>query len=139
MMRHFSIGQRVIARNYTGNSKWVPDIVRAQLGPLSYEVEIGPNLVWRRHTDQLKDSNAPVTDSHTPLVHPLPFPVLIEKRDDQVAEPTEQTEAVLGETDGQSSNPVAESSVSCSPSQIEHVPVKRYPTRVRKPPDRLDL
>jgi len=27
--RHFSIGQRVIARNYNGKSKWVPGIVRA--------------------------------------------------------------------------------------------------------------
>ena len=42
--RHFSIGQRVIARNYNGKSKRVPGIVRAQLGPLSYEVEIGPNF-----------------------------------------------------------------------------------------------
>jgi len=33
--QHFSIGQRVIARNYNGKSKWVPGIVRAQLGPLS--------------------------------------------------------------------------------------------------------
>ena len=74
--RHFSIGQRVIARNYTGNSKWVPGIVRAQLGPLSYQVEIGPTLVWRRHTDQLKDSNAPVTDNHTPVFHSLPFPAI---------------------------------------------------------------
>ena len=91
MTSHFSIGQRVIARNYTGNSKWVPGIVRAQLGPLSYEVEIGPNLVWRRHTDQLKDSNAPVTDNHTPVFHPLPFPALIHKNHgDQVAEPTER-------------------------------------------------
>ena len=119
MTRHFSIGQRVIARNYTGNSKWVPGIVRAQLGPLSYEVETGPN------TDQLKDSNAPVTDNHTPVFHPMPFPALIENHGDQVPEPTEQTEAVSRETDGQSSNPEAESSVSCPPSQIEHAPVKR--------------
>ena len=40
-----------------GKSKWVPGILRTQLGPLSYEVEIGPHLVWRRHTDQIKDSN----------------------------------------------------------------------------------
>ena len=103
-------------------------------------MEIGSNLVWRHHTDQLKDSNAPVTDNHTPVFHPLPFPALIrENHGDQVAEPTEQTEAVSRETDGQSSNTVAESSASCSPSQIEHVPVRRYPTRVRKPPARLDL
>ena len=72
--RHFSIGQRVIARNYNGKSKWVPGIVRTQLGPLSYEVEIGPNLVWRRHTDQIKDANVPVADNHTPVIQPLKVP-----------------------------------------------------------------
>ncbi|PFX20902.1 Retrovirus-related Pol polyprotein from transposon 17.6 [Stylophora pistillata] len=87
--RHFSIGQRVIARNYTGKSKGVP---------------------------------ATTTD------HP-------------VAEPPEQTKVVSRETDCQSPkcNPVAESSASSSPSQIEHVPVKRYPSRVRQPPVRMDL
>ena len=32
----FSIGQIVIARNYTGSTKWVPGIIRTQLGPLSF-------------------------------------------------------------------------------------------------------
>ena len=50
--REFSIGQTVIARNYTGSTKWVPGIIRTQLGPLSYEVEVKPGSVWRRHTDQ---------------------------------------------------------------------------------------
>ena len=137
--RHFSIGQRVIARNYNGKSKWVPGIVRTQLGPLCYEVEIGPNLVWRRHTDQIKDSNVPVADNHTPVIQPLLFPPPVEYHGDQVAEPPEQTEAVPRETGFQPSNPVAKPSVSSLPSQIEHVPVRRYPNRERKPPARLDL
>ena len=73
-MRHFSIGQRVIGRNYNGNAKRAPDTVRAQQGPMSYEVEIGPNLVWLRHLDQIKDSNVHVTDNHTSVIQPLPFP-----------------------------------------------------------------
>ena len=64
--REFSIGQRVIARNYTGSKKWVPGIIRTQLGPLSYEVEVkSGGLVWRRHTDQLRGSRIPVTTSST--------------------------------------------------------------------------
>ena len=139
--RHFAIGQRVIARNYTGKSKWVPGIVRARLGPLSYEVEIGPNLVWRRHTDQLRDSNVPVTDRHPPVSYPLPFPLPATTTDHPVAELPEQTEVVSRETDCPSPkcNPVAESSASSSPTQIEHVPVKRYPSRVRQPQVRMDL
>jgi len=137
--RHFSIGQRVIARNYDGKSKWVPGTERAHLGPLSYEVEIEPNLVWRGHTDQIKDSNVPVADNRTPVIQPLLFPPPVEYHGDKVAEPPEQTEALPPETGFQPSNPAAKPSVSSPPSQIEHVPVRRYPTRERKPPVRLDL
>ena len=37
-----------------------------QLGPLSYEVEVKPGLVWRRHTDQQRDTRIPVTPSSNP-------------------------------------------------------------------------
>ena len=89
--------------------------MRTQLGLLSYEVEIGPNLVWRRHTDQRKDSNVPVTDSHTLVIQPLTFPPPIENHGGQVAEPPEQTEVVSRETDCQPSNPAAETSVNSPP------------------------
>lgn len=79
-------------------AKWVPDTVRAQLGPPSYEVEIGPNLVWPRHLDQIKDSNVPVADNHTSVIQPLPFPPPVENSGDNVSEPSEQTEVVLRET-----------------------------------------
>jgi len=57
--REFSIGQAVIARNYTGSTKWVPDIIRTQVGPLPYEVEVKPALVWRRHrpTEEYQNSS----------------------------------------------------------------------------------
>ena len=113
--------------------------MRAQLGPLSYEVEIGPNLVWRRHTDQIKDSNVPVADNRTAVINPLLFPPSVECHGDQVDELPEQTEAVPRETRFQPSNPAVRPSVSSPPSQIEHLPVRRYPTRGRKPPARLDL
>ncbi|PFX17714.1 Uncharacterized protein K02A2.6 [Stylophora pistillata] len=139
--RHFSIGQRVIARNYTGKSKGVPGIVRARLGPLSYKVEIGPILVWRRDKDELLDSNVPVADRHLPVSYALLFPLPATTTDHPVAEPPEQTKVVSMETDCQSPkcNPVTESSASSSPSQIEHVPVRRYPSRVWNPPVRMDL
>ncbi|CAB4040584.1 G- coupled receptor GRL101 [Paramuricea clavata] len=37
--RQLSIGQTVMARNYSGKDKWLPGIVRAQTGPLSYEIK----------------------------------------------------------------------------------------------------
>ena len=36
--------------------------MRAQLGLLSNEIEIEPNLFWRRHVDQIEDYNVPVAD-----------------------------------------------------------------------------
>ena len=128
----------MIARNYFGHPKWVPGTVCTQLGPLSYEVEIEPDLSWGRHTDQLKACNVPVTD-HSPVFHPVPSLTIIEKHGDQVAKPSEQSETVSSEAVDQSANSTAEDSVSAPPSQVELVPVKRYPTRVRKPPARLDL
>ena len=39
IIREFFIGQTVIAPR-------APDIIQTQLGPLSYEVEVKPGLVW---------------------------------------------------------------------------------------------
>ena len=66
-------------------------------------------------------------------------PTITENHGDQAADSSEQSDATSRETVDQSANSVAEYLVSTPPSQVEHVHVKRYPTRVRKPPARLDL
>ena len=137
--REFSIGQRVIARNYTGSTKWVPGIIRTQLGPLSYEVEVKPGLVWRRHTDQLRDSRIPLTTSSTPIIQTSEHPIQIESHGDPVVEATEQTAAGTMEADVPPPSPAADRTASSPPTLSEPVPGKRYPVRVRKPPARLDL
>ena len=38
--RKLHVGQSVIARNYRGDSKWTPEVITAQTGPLSYEVKV---------------------------------------------------------------------------------------------------
>ena len=86
---------------YSGHSKWVTGTLHTQLGPLSYELEIEPNVIWHQHTDQLKACNVPVTD-HSPVFHSLPSSTIIENHSDQVAEPSEQSEAVSKETVDQS-------------------------------------
>ena len=68
--RQLFIGQAVSVRNYRGKEKWIQGIVRARTGPVSYQVEIAPNVIWRRHIDQLLASEnindtqdlEPVTD-----------------------------------------------------------------------------
>ena len=65
--RQLFIGQAVSVRNYRGKEKWIQGI---EHGPVSYQVEIAPNVIWRRHIDQLLASEnindtqdlEPVTD-----------------------------------------------------------------------------
>ena len=119
----------MIARNYTGSTKWVPGIIRTQLGPLSYEVEVKPGSVWRRHTDQLRDSRIPVTTNSGPAAtQTSEHPIQVEVRGDPATEASEQSTASDRETDVPPPSPVT-----------DPVPVRRYPIRVRKPPARLDL
>ncbi|XP_028414982.1 uncharacterized protein K02A2.6-like [Dendronephthya gigantea] len=54
--RQLFIGQAVSVRNYRGKEKWIQGIVRALTGPVSYQVEVAPNVIWRRHIDQLRAS-----------------------------------------------------------------------------------
>ena len=51
------VGQIVVARDYTGAEKWKEGVIRARTGPLSYEVEVVPHQIWRRHIDQLSNHN----------------------------------------------------------------------------------
>lgn len=45
--RQVTAGQEVMARDYRRGGKWAYGIVQAQSGPRSYEVQVGPNIVWR--------------------------------------------------------------------------------------------
>lgn len=51
--RQVTTGQEVLVRDYRRAGKWAYGIVQAQAGPRSYEVHVGPNMVWRRHIDQM--------------------------------------------------------------------------------------
>lgn len=57
-VRTFHIGQQVIAKDYRNQGqKWQPGTIVSQTGPLTYKVNIGNDLVWRRHVDQLLDAS----------------------------------------------------------------------------------
>lgn len=99
MTKEFSVRQTVIARNYTGGTKWVLSIIRAQLGPLSCEVELKSGLMWRRHTDQLRDTRILVTPSSNPLTQTSEPPIQVESRGALVSEASEQSAASNMEAD----------------------------------------
>ena len=66
--RQLSIDQTVLAHNYTGKYKWLPGTVQAKTGPLSYKIKVGPNRIWRRHIDQLRDSSVKLDDLKNDVV-----------------------------------------------------------------------
>ena len=118
--REFSIGQTVIAWNYTDSTKWVPGVIQTQFGPLSYKVEVKPGLVWHRHTDQLRDTRIPVTTSSGPAVtQPSEDPIQVESCGDPVTEASEQTTASHMETDVSPPSPVADLAASSPPNLSE--------------------
>ena len=67
-LRHFDIGQRVLARNYRPGTKWVTGTIIDRLGSYrlgSYRVQIAGNKLWRRHVDQLLGVPDSPYDFHT--------------------------------------------------------------------------
>lgn len=56
--RTFCVGDVVYARNYLSGAKWVPGVVTAVTGPLSYRIETEDGRTWRRHVDQLRRRSA---------------------------------------------------------------------------------
>ena len=132
--RQLEVGDRVMSRDYRGDLKWRSGLVVRKTGPLMYEVEVAPGIIWRRHIDQLQPTG--VEPSTVEISQP-----------EVVNVPPAQTQ--------QSAPPdVVENSVA---DQTEMVPVPspvvtpevtpvspkvrewRYPQRVHRAPQRLDL
>ena len=53
--RTLLIGQSVMARAFSGSSRWLPGVVTRRLGPLTYLIQLTDGTVWRRHLDQLRE------------------------------------------------------------------------------------
>ncbi|XP_063545757.1 uncharacterized protein LOC134753749 [Cydia strobilella] len=52
--RSVNVGDVVFARDYTlRGEKWSEGRVKAQTGPVSYKVDMGQGIEWRRHVDQI--------------------------------------------------------------------------------------
>ena len=147
--RKLELGQAVVARNYRAGNKWVPGIITAHLGPLSYEVKVTPNTVWRRHVDQLRESAVTPNfnkEHYTPQLNPAVLAVTpqsassVENEELQVPNMSGMEEPWTKDThvDNTPDNPPSSQSetVVSSPATPS---CRRYPLRLRKPPERLNL
>ncbi|KAL0147462.1 hypothetical protein M9458_057225, partial [Cirrhinus mrigala] len=120
--RELEVGDSVLARDYRGDHKWMPARIKERTGPLSYTVEVAPDILWRRHIDQLRSSNAPLES--VPVSAPVSVP---------------STPAVSATNGSDMALPPEDTVTPCKAPQspVPTCEEKRYPTRIRKPPNRL--
>ncbi len=52
--RSFNLEEAVYVRNYANGPKWLPGVITALRGPLSYDVTLSDDRVIRRHVDQVR-------------------------------------------------------------------------------------
>ncbi|XP_028327386.1 uncharacterized protein K02A2.6-like [Gouania willdenowi] len=125
-LRSFDIGQKVLARDYRNQSdKWQQAEILSQSGPLSYTVGLQPDVVWRRHVDQLLDA------SHGNVTNRSVTPTGTANKEDSISTP-DLTEVEINSTPETVNSPRPI-------TNLPDPPGRRYPGRNRKPPERLDL
>jgi len=148
--RKLELGQAVVARNYRAGNKWVPGIIiTAHSGPLPYEVKVAPNTVWRRHVDQLRESAVTPNfnkEQYTPQLNPAVLAATpqsassVENEELQATTMSGMEEPLTKDThvDNTPDNPPSSQSETVVSSPATP-PCRRYPLRLRKPPERLNL
>ena len=62
-VRPISVGERVMVRDYLGENKWVPGIVKRKFDCLNNDVEVTSGKLWHRHVDQIRSPLVPVSTS----------------------------------------------------------------------------
>ena len=107
-------GSLVMIRDYNGPSKWIPGVIIRKLGPVTYDVETTQGRTVKRHIDQIRLCNNTMETTEVP---PL----------------TTEDSGVL---DNHQYSSVGDNTpTQHSPTNIE--PERRYPQRMRRPPDRF--
>ena len=152
--RPFQVQDRVFIRNYANGPIYVPGVILAATGPLSYECQLVDGRRVRRHQDQLRKREVEVTppvvrkgltcgeglpemvDSFQkapdPVVAGGPFDLTLE---DSLVTPEEPVIRAP-----MSSPPTAsERELSPEPMPTPKSVAPRRSTRIRKEPNRLDL
>ncbi|XP_059413408.1 uncharacterized protein K02A2.6-like [Carassius carassius] len=129
--REFDVGDSVLVRDYRrGEEKWKTGTVSSQTGPVSYTVEVGNLQIWKRHTDQMLGCHPEISEA-TELPQSVDIPPQIpDNAGQQLSSPVSETN--MGASD-QGETKLSEL------SNISSQGVRRFPVRVRKPPNRLNL
>ena len=149
--REFSEGDRVMVRDYRSGTNWIPAVVVEILGPMTYIVETDTGQRWKRHLDQIKnwipravvDSTPESMDKSSDAGFDLPespvdtpdtdsptvTPEAPESSDDNGGPPPDETD----EHNSAASEPEVDTTPTEGTDSV--VPGRRYPARIRRPPN----
>ncbi|XP_051983106.1 uncharacterized protein K02A2.6-like [Xyrauchen texanus] len=136
--RTFSVGDKVLVRDYRRGKKWTPGVVSVKTGPVSYTVDVGFSVHWRRHVDQML---ARLTDCNNGNET---GPEVMEVPEGNLTDPCEYPRSE--ETSPPSLDPIQTGSAqpvdsfSSETGEVLRTPHKesrRYPERTIKPPIRF--
>ena len=134
--REFKIGQSVITRDYRTKDKWIPGVIQERTGPLMYKIDIGSNPLWRRHADQIRESNLSMLPEPQPEAVQTQIVPNVQK-EQPVVEPQIETSVPINVSTPKSSHVAQQTASVKSETKVEDE--RRYPLRMRKPPKRLEL
>ena len=140
--RNFQVGQTVSVRDYRGSQKWISGVIVLKTGPLSYQVKVGPDSIWKRHVDQLlqADTSQPVNLQHSPVPEYPGLPS-VHTRATEITEPA--TPAPVPPAPTASSNGPAQCIGKPADAQVvtnsQCTMNSRYPIRILHAPDKLNL
>jgi hypothetical protein len=113
--RSFLPGSLVVVREYNQSNKWTKGVIVRKLGPVTYTVEMANGRLVKRHTDQLRE-RINTTPVETTIHDNYTFPTSTELMESDTTELT---------------------TVPTTPIPVETPQsTRRYPDRVRHPPDR---
>ena len=134
--REFFIGQQVMAKNMRPGPTWLPAVIIEKLGPLTYLVEVDGKS-WKRHIDHLRIRTDTPSDNPTLECDDVPVPSVTPSLEPPVSRPVIPTSDV--EPTESAENTTTEQNIpdnSQDATVPETLPVTRYPSQVRKAPER---
>ena len=146
--RELTVGDTVMSRDYRGDLKWRSGMIVKKTGPLMYEVQVAPGIVWCRHIDQLRLTAVEPTDaqgvapetveaSEAEVVSPPLVAIQQSAPPDIVGTVPEMPVADQPEMASVPAPATTDPPDTTSTSPAVHE--RRYPQRARKAPQRLDL
>lgn len=136
--RTFSVSDKVWVRDYRRGRKWTAGVVSAKTGPVSYTVDVGFLVHWRRHVDQMLARLTDCNNGHET------GPEVVEVPEGNLTDSCEYPRSE--ETSPPSLDPIQTGSaqpVDSFPSETgevlrtPHKESRRYPERAIKPPIRF--